>query len=111
MEREYTVVTDFGSDIEALYIETNAASIVMLTYRDSDGFEYDVKGTSVRSPEDKFDSEVAYNLAMGRALENLANRFLKVGNGKTRHNDEVRARKQAAKEAKKDDKKPRKKKK
>lgn len=49
--------------------------------------------TSLRHPQDRFDPTVGYNLALGRALENLGRKIQKKANGKIRHNEEVKLKK------------------
>lgn len=53
----------------------------------------ETRSVALRHPGDKFDAEVGYNLAIGRALENLGRKLQKRALGKTRHNEEVKLQK------------------
>lgn len=52
---------------------------------------YTATGTSKRF-KDRFDGEVAFKLATGRALLSLGRKLLKQGNGRVKCNDDNRAR-------------------
>jgi hypothetical protein len=56
--------------------------------KDSDPVIVSVDAT--RCPEDKWDDEVGYNLAWGRAFEQLGIKLKKRAQGKMDHNDEMR---------------------
>lgn len=48
------------------------------------------RGVARRTPHDKYDGEIARDLALGRALVNAGNRMLKRANGRVKHADDVR---------------------
>lgn len=54
-------------------------------------------GSAKRNPEDSFDLETGYLLAYGRALDSLARRLLRRGNGLVKHRDDLRSLKAAEK--------------
>ncbi len=56
-----------------------------------ESLSYQATGTSKRF-KDRFDGEVAFKLAAGRALLSLGRKLLKQGNGRVKCNDDNRAR-------------------
>ena len=71
----------FGEEV----VVTEEAAIATL-FENKTG-EVLAHGTSRKDPQDKFDSEVAIKLALGRAHQRYANRLLKQANGKVKSND------------------------
>lgn len=58
-----------------------------------DGGIETVTASAKKDPHDKFDPEIARDLALGRALQKLGRRLEKRANGRIKHNDEVRTSK------------------
>lgn len=52
--------------------------------------EIDAVGVAKRDPKDRARKEIGYNLAFGRALENLGKKIEKKANGLVKHNDDMR---------------------
>lgn len=52
-------------------------------------------GSAIRHPDDRFNAEVAFDLAVGRALQNLGRKLERRGHGLCKHHDDVRALKKA----------------
>jgi hypothetical protein len=50
-------------------------------------------GSARKRSEDKYDLDVADNLAVGRALKALSDHHLRLANGEVKHNDDIRSRK------------------
>lgn len=83
-------------DVDCIVTHNAAIAIatVSKTYPQSLWFDFiHASGTAVRHPEDKFDREVAENLAIGRALENLGKKLQKRANGVVKQNEDNEARK------------------
>ena len=53
-------------------------------------------GESVCHPDDKYDRDIGYELAAGRALQSLSNRLVKSANGRVKQVDNDRMQRQAA---------------
>lgn len=88
----------FKTVIHVRVIQTANAAIATVENSDlSPPYEI-FYGDAKRSPEDDPNPEVSYHLALGRALQKMANKHLKLAAGLVKHADDVRL--EQAKQAK-----------
>lgn len=86
--------------IEALEIhsiENNRATVVSLTYVIPNTAVITSTGASVRHPEDRHDPELAYELALARALASLSRKIDRHAWGRIRNNDHANQARKARK--------------
>jgi len=81
--------TLWGSDDESGYLSEIIASVVTESHRD---------------PIDKYNGEIGFDLALGRALQALGRKIEKRANGLVKHQDDIRALKEQNSKAAEDKK-------
>lgn len=92
-------MSDRAFGIESVVLVDGNAAVASVDLIDADTLETvaTATGSSMRSPEDKHNEEVAVTLAMGRALEKLGRKLTRRGNGLVKQADNVAESKRARK--------------
>lgn len=75
--------------LEIHSIINNRATVVAITYVIPNTAVITATGASVRHPDDRHDPELAYQLALSRALSSLARKVERHAQGRIRTNDQI----------------------